>query len=64
MLDKYVGKSIQITTEYNGHIGVLLDYSPVGVLVKLTNVDGSSSGYREGDTVFFSYTNLRFKILR
>ena len=63
MLDNHLGKLIQITTEYMGHVGILLDYSPIGILVKLTKIDGSDSGYNEGDTVFFSYTSLRFKLM-
>jgi len=64
MLDKHIGKLIQITTEYQGHVGILLDYSPIGILVRLTEVGSSNHPfYKEDDTVFFSYTNLAFKLM-
>ena len=56
MLDEYIGKEIEL---YPGDSykkwGILLDYSPVGILVKITR-SVSHSEYLEGDIAFFAYS--------
>jgi len=64
MLDKYIGKCIKVFTDKtlgSVHTGVLIDYCPVGILVRITQSDHAF--YDSDDTVFFSYTNLEFKFV-
>ena len=65
MLKEYIGKEIQLyPADTYKKWGILLDYSPVGILVKITRCI-SHSEYRKGDVAFFAYSaRLHFKFVQ
>ena len=63
MQKNFLGKEVVVfPTDTFSKIGEVLDINEVGITVKLTYVSKEGWQYKVGDTVFFSFTNLCFKL--